>query len=266
MSKFTSVDPATIPYGFCHCGCGRQTTVPAYTHRTHGILKGVPRKYISGHNQSGSPRAEGFAERPHKNARRCACGGWKTRGIPQCRECWNKEGKPPEDSEIYIIGGKRRRRIPLTQDQYALVDAHNYERMMKFHYYAHWSPLKQAFYAKRSVSIGHGQAVPIPMQYDVATAPDGKILDHINPKDTLNNCEDNLRPADRFENMQNRRKPSSNTSGRKNVRKQGRGWVVRLMAFGVEYNYGPFPTFEDACAMQEEAVNRIHGEFGNVGD
>lgn len=263
MSKSTSIDPSTIPYGHCRCGCGGKTTIPTYTNRAHGIIKGVPRQYISGHNRPTPPLD---ADRPNRDARRCICGGWRNRNGEKCRECWNKDGKPPEDPETYIIRGKPRRRIPLTQEQYAFVDAHNYKRMMRFHYYAQWSPLKQAFYAKRSVSIGHGQSVPVPMQYDVAAAPNGEILDHIDPKDTLNNCEDNLRPADRSENMQNRRKPTSNTSGRKNVRRLGKGWAVRLRAFGVDYNYGPFPTFDDACAMQEEAVKRIHGEFGNVGD
>lgn len=255
-----------IPYGYCHCGCGKLTNVPTYTHRTHGIIKGVPRKYISGHNPSGSPKAEGFAERPHRDARRCACGGWRDRMAEKCRDCWNKEGKPPEDPETYIIGGKPRRRIPLTQDQYALVDAHHYDRLMRYFYYALWSPTKGAFYANRSVSIGHGQSIRIPMQYDIMTPPDGQIIDHINTAQTLNNCEDNLRAADKCRNMQNRRKPSSNTSGRKNVHKYGNKWYVRITAFGVPYRFGPFTAFEDACAVQEEAIKTIHGEFANIGD
>ena len=46
------VRPAEVPYGFCHCGCGRRTTVPAKTSLTHGRVKGVPLRFISGHNNS----------------------------------------------------------------------------------------------------------------------------------------------------------------------------------------------------------------------
>ena len=249
---------SSIPFGYCHCNCGGKTTVPTKTHRRHGRIKGVPMAYISGHNRSVPPID---ADRPHKDKRRCACGSWRDRNAPKCRDCWNKEGKPPIDLETYWIEGKPRRKIPLTQGQYAIVDEHNYERMMKFHYYAHWSPLKQAFYAKRSLSIGGGKSIPIPMQYDVKTAPDGQILDHIKSEETLNNCADNLRSADRFGNMQNRRTGSNNTSGRKNVYKVRNRFIVRIGAFGVEHYIGSYSTFVEACEVQERAIQELHGEF-----
>ena len=39
-----------IPYGYCLCGCGKQTRVSDYTSTANGYVKGVPRKYIVGHN------------------------------------------------------------------------------------------------------------------------------------------------------------------------------------------------------------------------
>jgi hypothetical protein len=50
-----------IPVGLCQCGCGQQTKVSAYTSRTRGYLKGVPLKYVSGHD--GRTRtAKGYKE------------------------------------------------------------------------------------------------------------------------------------------------------------------------------------------------------------
>lgn len=241
------------------------TNIPNYNHHSHGIFKGVPRKYISGHNQSGSPRAEGFAERPSKNMRKCVCGGWRTRSSPQCRACWTKEDKPAVDPFTYIVNGKPRRRIPLTQEQYAWVDAADYERMMRLTYHAQWSPLKRAFYAKRSLTIAINAYIPVPMQYDVMTPEEGEIIDHIDPKDTLNNCIDNLRSASQAENMRNRKRGKNNTSGRKNVRLQNGNYYVRVAVHGETTKFGPFKTFDEACSVQEMAVKAIHGEFANIG-
>lgn len=39
-----------IPYGYCHCGCGKQTQVSPHTYTRDGIKRGEPRKFIKGHN------------------------------------------------------------------------------------------------------------------------------------------------------------------------------------------------------------------------
>lgn len=45
----TSPTPA-IPIGLCQCGCGRETSISDMTHRQKGYVRGVPRRYIHGHN------------------------------------------------------------------------------------------------------------------------------------------------------------------------------------------------------------------------
>lgn len=42
-------------YGFCQCGCGEQTEISKYTDRSHGYVKGEPRRYKRGH-QTAKPQ------------------------------------------------------------------------------------------------------------------------------------------------------------------------------------------------------------------
>lgn len=39
----------TIPYGYCHCGCGQKTTLSVGTNAKRGLLKGLPIHYLPGH-------------------------------------------------------------------------------------------------------------------------------------------------------------------------------------------------------------------------
>ena len=40
----------TRKYGLCQCGCGAKTAVPDHTDTSKGWVKGVPLRYIKGHN------------------------------------------------------------------------------------------------------------------------------------------------------------------------------------------------------------------------
>lgn len=39
----------TVPYGFCHCGCGQKTKVATKNVRKHGYVRGEPYRFIVGH-------------------------------------------------------------------------------------------------------------------------------------------------------------------------------------------------------------------------
>lgn len=43
--------PDTIPYGYCHCGCGEKTSMSLLTDKRYGAVKGTPNKFINGHNR-----------------------------------------------------------------------------------------------------------------------------------------------------------------------------------------------------------------------
>lgn len=41
----------TITYGFCHCGCGQQTKIATRANTSRGHVKGLPIRYVNGHNR-----------------------------------------------------------------------------------------------------------------------------------------------------------------------------------------------------------------------
>ena len=61
-----SSDQPTAPYGYCQCGCGEKTTVPTRNNAIHGRVKGVPIRYVRGH-QGRRPLADRFWEKVNKD-------------------------------------------------------------------------------------------------------------------------------------------------------------------------------------------------------
>lgn len=44
--------------GLCACGCGARTTIPTKSHARTGRIKGVPMRYVSGHNSRGATHSQ----------------------------------------------------------------------------------------------------------------------------------------------------------------------------------------------------------------
>ncbi len=42
-----------IPYGYCHCGCGQKTNLINRNDPARGLVKGEPRRFVSGHCNRG---------------------------------------------------------------------------------------------------------------------------------------------------------------------------------------------------------------------
>ena len=66
-SPLNENDPS-VPYGYCHCGCGAKTSVAKNTQTSEGIRKGEHRKFLVGHWSRVRPRKD-FGPAPL-----CACG------------------------------------------------------------------------------------------------------------------------------------------------------------------------------------------------
>jgi hypothetical protein len=64
------IDPS---YGLCECGCGERTTIPTVTSREAGRIKGVPMRFVSGHNKrwAAAPQDGGGGVTPGVRGRSC---------------------------------------------------------------------------------------------------------------------------------------------------------------------------------------------------
>lgn len=108
-------DSTNVPYGYCHCGCGRKTRIAPRTNVSKGWTRGQPLKYLRGHfglrHDLAPPNPSGL----------CMCGcGEKTLIAEQssATEGWIK-GEPIR----YINGHNKRSELSEEERFWAYVDA-----------------------------------------------------------------------------------------------------------------------------------------------
>lgn len=159
---------------------------------------------------------------------------------------------------------KEYRLIPLTQDQFALVDAKHYDALAAHKWSAWWSSSTLSFYAIRNSSTINGKRHIIRMHREVLGLKYGDPHhgDHVN-HDTLNNTEDNLRIATRSQSSANRRIFKNNTSGYKGVRWHSlvAKWEGRVQWQGKTFSCGFHDTPKLASIAVRKMTLKLHGEF-----
>jgi len=62
-------DHSTVPYGYCHCGCGEKTNLSRQTVVKRGLKKGEPRRFLQGHVNLPSIKPD-----PSRGLCECGCG------------------------------------------------------------------------------------------------------------------------------------------------------------------------------------------------
>lgn len=158
------------------------------------------------------------------------------------------------------------RRIKLTQGQYALVDASDFEWLDKYkwHAYQHQSG---KFYALRSATV-NGKKFHISMHRQILGLDygDPRIADHRDPERTLDNRRKNLRTTDHSGNARNRGIQKNNRTGFKGVYYDASkgGFLARIRAGGKQINLGGGDTPEKASVLYQAAAERLHGEFARL--
>ncbi len=158
------------------------------------------------------------------------------------------------------------REIVLTQGQKAIVDASDYEWLTQWKWFAHWEKHTQSFYACRSTRDENGVKGTVWMHRQILglVLKDGKIGDHIETTQTLNNCRSNLRVATPGESVRNRRKNSNNKCGIRGVSLNNGTYLVRITVDKKPIYVGRRRTLEDAALLYAEASKKYHGEFGRT--
>lgn len=145
--------------------------------------------------------------------------------------------------------------IELTGGSVAVVDNEDFEALSRYRWKLHANG-----YACRSARVG-GKHVCILMHREVAMAPDGLQVDHID-LNKLNNTRANLRVVERSTNERNKPPTRRNTSGVKGVSFDARRgkWKATTKHRGRQYTIGRFATIEEAQRAYADFVLRITGE------
>lgn len=149
------------------------------------------------------------------------------------------------------------KRIPLTQNQVALVDDEDYERLSQFKWHAHYKPLANRFIAQRHLPQ-QGMSRPITTMHReiLGPIPDGQEIDHKN-RDTLDNRRSNLRICSHQQNCWNRRRRRRFQG----IQRKGTGYMARIRTTSGHLYLGIFKTMNDASEAYNSAAKIHHGEF-----
>ena len=154
------------------------------------------------------------------------------------------------------------RRIPLTQQRFAIVDPEDYPRLAKYK----WHAVKagNTYYAVTSRwSKTAKKRVNTYMHRLIIDVPQGLLVDHIN-HNGLDNRKANLRPVTRSGNAHNVRRPRPNAYSRyKGVWfcRHTNKWRVIISHNGKRKQVGYFHDEIEAAKAYDAAAKKYHGHF-----
>ena len=152
------------------------------------------------------------------------------------------------------------KQIPLSQGQFALVDAENYDFLITKNWYA-WDNRRGGFYARHSIIGGE----KIYMHRLIMDASKGIYIDHINGNG-LDNRRCNLRICTNQQNHRNKSKNFGN-SLYKGVawHKKAKKWEAYIK-YNKKNHLGLFLTQEEAALAYNIAAKKYFGEFAKLNE
>lgn len=152
--------------------------------------------------------------------------------------------------------------IPLTQGKFATVDDCDYDRVMRWKWFAVY--VNGKWYAARKVTVDGRQCTVFMHRFLLGA--EGKTLGDHKDGNGLNNTRENLRPATRAQNMANSGRLARNTSGYRGVT-----WCKRLgkwrAAIGVNYgklSLGTHASITDAARAYDAKAIELFGDFARL--
>lgn len=153
------------------------------------------------------------------------------------------------------------KRIPLTQDKFAIVDDCNYEWLSKYKWYAKKD--KNTYYAVRNSNNENSKQKLIFMHREIIKTSANKQTDHRNGNG-LDNREINIRICTNSQNNQNRHKVWGKSMFRGvSWYKRYEKWQVKIR-LGKLIHCGYFHTEIEAARAYDEKALEIFGEFAHL--
>ncbi|WP_088255394.1 HNH endonuclease [Fimbriiglobus ruber] len=153
--------------------------------------------------------------------------------------------------------------IPLTQGQFALVDAEEFEYLSQFKWYADRHKRKNfpdGFMAARKVRKENGKQTTILMHREIMCATKEEKVDHHN-HDELDNRKQNLRICSQSQNCQNKRVRPRDLPRGVTFCKREKRYLSQIVVDGRNRFLGYFNEPAEAADAYNQASIRYHGEF-----
>lgn len=154
------------------------------------------------------------------------------------------------------------KKIPLTQNKYALVDDGDYEYLSEFKWY-YQNTLRGRFeYANRYIKHkGNKRQTILSMHRDLLQAKRGQYCDHVDGNG-LNNRRNNIRLCTQSQNRMNSKARSNNLSNFKGVswHKQSKRWQVYILNKYI----GLFDSKEAAAKEYNKQAKKHFREFAKL--
>jgi hypothetical protein len=160
-----------------------------------------------------------------------------------------------------FVGGKKMKKIPLTQGYFTFVDDADYDYLNNFEWRIQRN--KKHIYARTNQWLGNGKSKTIFMHRLLLNADKTDLIDH-KDGNALNNQRQNLRICNSLQNNYNARHPG--TSGYIGVhfnKKQG-AFNASIQAKGKKLYLGSFDNPLEAALVRDEKAIELHGEFAKL--
>lgn len=152
------------------------------------------------------------------------------------------------------------KRIPLSQNKYALVSDCDFAKVAKFKWTYMRGKGDGTGYAVRRVG-GRKHSKPILMhRFILGLVGSRPLVDHKN-RNGIDNRRRNLREATHSTNGFNRRVSVLNSSGYKGVRSYRGKWVAEVRHKGRTKYLGMFESRRAAAKAYDRAATKLHGAF-----
>lgn len=222
-SESVTSSSESIPFGYCHCGCGGKTPISKQTYKKKKLIKGQPCWFIRSHGRRIRPLIE--------------------------------VAKPFKIDGVYC------RLIPLTQGQWAIIDASDYDWLMQWKWCALWNKYTRSYYAIRADWFDRKNHI-VKMHRAILGLDYGErtLADHKNGI-TLDNRRANLRRASYSQNVMNGKIRSNNASGFTGVYLRGLRYQVYITVNYKKIFVGSSRSFEEARQMRIVAEREYHKDF-----
>ena len=162
------------------------------------------------------------------------------------------------------------REIPLTQNQVAIVDSEDYDKVAQFRWFATWNIYTRSYYAVASDHTADGKRIHVFMHRLILGLRYGDKwrVDHIENGNTLDNRKQNLRKCTASQNAMNGRTHRDNKSGYRGVSWGGKRepmWIAQVCLNRKRVYRKGFKSKEDAAQVYALVAFVYHGEFCSVG-